>query len=78
MARWMRVDEAVLLSRRGRGVNDAVPAGRNGLWRGPFFGAVYFNLNGKNENIKQTLLHNTHLLEALELVYIDVVAVAAV
>jgi hypothetical protein len=40
LVRWMRLDEAVLSSRRGWGANDAVPAGRNGLWRGPFFGAV--------------------------------------
>ena len=63
MARWMRVGEAVLSSRRGRGVNEAVLAGRNGLRRGAFFGVVYKNL--KNENIKQTLLHNTHLHEAV-------------
>jgi hypothetical protein len=40
MVRWMRVGEAVMSGRRGRRVNDAVPAGRNGLWRGPFFGGV--------------------------------------
>ena len=60
MGAWVRVGEAVRSSRWGRGASDAVPAGRNGLWRGSFRGSKF-----KREKRKQKANSIARLQHAL-------------